>query len=143
MKKLLIISFFAMIAFSKEVKAQTYGVPDTLTYLQSIVANKAQFIGHPFSVLRDSLKIEIKLFSPFASISYNKTKETSTSFAFYFPQSDADHYLSYPRIEIYWQTYLNINQSDAIRLNNNRGQWNSLADSFYTTGIIADIQIRE
>ena len=91
------------LAIANEIKAQTYGVPDTLSYLQSIVANKAQFTGQPFSVLLDSLKIQIKFFSPFGAIPHDKNKETSTSFAFYFPQTEDEMYLTYPKLRISWQ----------------------------------------
>lgn len=117
-------------------------MPDTLAYLQTIVANKAQYIGQPFSVLLNNLQIQIKYFSPFASIHHNKSKETSTLFSFYFPLSVADHYLSYPRLEIYWQPYLNAIQSN-ILFDNNNGGWVPTVVSYYTSGIIADIQILE
>ncbi len=54
---MLIILLFVLTAFAKDAKSQTSGVPDTLAYLQSIVANKTQFIGQPFSVLKSSLNI--------------------------------------------------------------------------------------
>lgn len=78
MKKIILI--ILIITVAKNVSAQLNGVPDTLAYLQTIVANKAQYIGQPFSTLIDNLQIQIKHFIPFASISYDKTKETSTSF---------------------------------------------------------------
>lgn len=144
MKKILIILFFVIAGSIKNVNSQTTGVPDTLAYLQSVVANKTQFIGHQFSTLLDSLKIQIKFFSPFSSIPYDKSKETSTSFSFYYPQNADEIYLTYPSLRISWQPYLDANQSDVIRLNNNnRGRWNSESATFYATGIISDIQIRE
>jgi hypothetical protein len=126
---------------TQTTKAQT-GVPDTLAYLQYIVANKSKFIGKPFSVLRDSLKIKIKLFSPFAGIPQNMHKETSTSFAFYFRQSTADYYLSFPRLRVFWQPYLNATQSDQLFETLN-GAWVSPAISFYANAIVADINILE
>ena len=66
MKKIIIILFFVLIAFAKNAKAQTSGVPDTLAYLQSIVANKAQYIGQPFSVLKNSLKFNLLFVLPHA-----------------------------------------------------------------------------
>ena len=62
MKKILVIMLL-FIAFAKESKAQTYGVPDTLAYLQNIVASKAQYIGQPFTVLLNDLQIQVKFFS--------------------------------------------------------------------------------
>ncbi len=141
---LLVLTIVVTYFTTKNVNAQNTGVPDTLAYLQTIVANKSQYIGQPFSVLQNSLQIQIKFFQPFAAIHHDKTKETSTSFAFYFP-SDADElYLTFPKLEIYWQVPLNIAQSDNIRsVNNNRGQWNAASANFYANGIIADIKVRE
>ncbi len=143
MKNILIIGFIALISFSKNAKAQT-GVPDTLVYLQSITANKANYIGQPFSALLDDLQIQIKFFSPFASIHYDKNKETSTSFSFYFPQDGHDDfYLTYPKLEVFWQTALGITQSDALWESNNGGGWASTVATFYANGIIKYIRIRE
>ncbi len=59
MKNILIILFFVLTGFIKNVNAQTTGVPDTLAYLQSIAANKSQYIGQPFSKLMDRLTLPI------------------------------------------------------------------------------------
>ncbi|MBS1626939.1 MAG: hypothetical protein JSR09_07600 [Bacteroidetes bacterium] len=132
MKKIFFISLIIMLANTKNINAQT-GVPDTLAYLQNIVANKAQYIGQPFSILKNSLQIQVKFFFPFASLPYDKTKETSTQFSFYFPQNADEMYLTYPSLRISWQQYLNANQSNIIRAtNNNRGQWNVAAYNFIT-----------
>jgi hypothetical protein len=141
MKQVIIVTLFFLFASFSKVNAQSVGVPDTLAYLQSIVANKAFFIGKPFSVLRDSLKIQIKHFSPHAHIPYDKNKETATSFAFYFPFSTADHYLSYPRLRVSWLPYLNATQSDIIWESNNGGSWNTNSNAFYNNAIIHDIDI--
>ncbi|MGB3115483.1 MAG: hypothetical protein WBB11_04605 [Ferruginibacter sp.] len=115
-----------------------------MAYLQSIVANKANYIEYPFSLLKSNLQIEIKFFQPFAAIHFDKNKETSTSFVFYFPPSQEEIYLIYPCVEIYWQTPLDITQFDEIRRNNNnRGQWNSSSEANYSNAIVKDIQIRE
>ncbi|MFN0082047.1 MAG: hypothetical protein ACKVOM_05975 [Ferruginibacter sp.] len=144
MKKILFIILVLFSVFIKNSYSQTTGVPDTLDYLQTIVANKSQYIGQPFSSLLNNLQIQIKLFQPFAAIHYDKNKETSTSFAFYFPSNADALYLTFPKLEIYWLPYLNKDLSNIIRQNNNnRGQWNSEAILLYSTGIIADIQIRE
>ncbi len=143
MKKVILISLAISLSYIK-ASAQTQGVPDTLAYLQTIIANKAQYIGQPFSTLLNNLQIQIKHFWPNANLSYDKTKETATQFAYYFPLSQEEIYLTYPCLEIYWQTPLNITQSNIIRAtNNNRGQWNSEAALFYANGIIKDIQIRD
>ena len=60
MKKIILI--ILIITVAKNVSAQLNGVPDTLAYLQTIVANKAQYIGQPFSTLIDNLQIQIKHF---------------------------------------------------------------------------------
>jgi len=141
---LLLIIAALCITFSKQVNAQTNsGVPDTLAYLQTIVANKAHYVGKPFSVLMDSLKIQIKFFTPFASLPYNKKKETSTSFSFYLSQTSDDFYLTYPKLEIYWQTPLNAQQSDVLWESNNGGGWSAAVAALYSTAIIADIKVRE
>ena len=67
MKKFFLILVVVITTFTKDVKAQTYGVPDTLAYLLSIVSNKAQYIGQPFSVLKNNLQIQIKYFQLFAA----------------------------------------------------------------------------
>lgn len=84
MKKIIFILILSATIFNK-VDAQTTPVTDTLAYLHTIVNNKASFIGHPFSTLANSLQIQIKSFFPFASLPYDKTKETSTDFSFTFP----------------------------------------------------------
>lgn len=142
MKRTLVI-LFLIIAFKKETKAQTYGVPDTLAYLQSIVSNKSHFIGHSFSVLMDSLQIQIKHFSRNTDIVYDIRKETSTSFGWYFPQNPDEIYLTYPRLRISWQTPLNALQSGVLYSNNNGGGWTLEVLSFYANAIISDIQIIE
>lgn len=141
MKNILAIVFaFASTLFTS-AQAQTAGVPDTLAYLQSIVANKSQFIGQPFSKLSDSLKIQIKYFSPFGGIHYDKSKETSTSFSFYFPQTMDEFYRTYPHLEVYWQPYLNNTQAIAL-FNQHDGGWVPAVIGYYSTGIIADIKLR-
>jgi hypothetical protein len=144
MKKIFFILILLTILHSKSVNAQVNGVPDTLAYLQTILANKAQYVGQPFSVLYNSLQLQVKFFSPFASIPYAKNKETSTSFSFYFPvDSHDDFYLTYPKLEVCWQIPLNANQSDILWQSNNGGGWSTVVSNFYANGIIADIKVRE
>jgi hypothetical protein len=94
-------------------------------------------------VLLDSLKIQIKYFSPTRGIVYDISKETSTHFGFRFPQNADDMYLTYPHLVIYWQPCLNATQSDILWENNNGGEWSSAVAAFYSTGKIADIKVRE
>jgi len=111
LKKIFLILVLIIAISAKDTYAQN-GVPNTLAYLQTIVDNKSNYIGQPFSVLLDSLQIQIKYFSRFPGLHHDKTKETSTSFSFYLPQDDFnDFYLTYPKLEIYWQPYLNATQS--------------------------------
>lgn len=137
-----IILILLITVATKNIKAQT-GVSDTLAYLESIVANKTHFISQPFSVLRDSLKIQIKFYFPFAGNHYNKHKETSTSFAFYFPPTPEEIYLTYPHLEIYWQSPLNADQSRALRGQYRSIGWNQQIINHYSSHIIADIKVRE
>lgn len=116
---------------------------DTLAYLQTIVANKSQYIGRPFHDLADTMKLQFKFFSPIAAIHYDKTKETSTSFGFYFPQTADDIYLTYPSLDIYWQLYLNADQSSALYSQYNGGGWNTAVYDCYKNAIIKDIQVRD
>ncbi len=144
MKKIIIILFLLVSIFKNDVKGQaTPPVTDTLAYLKNIVNNKAQYIGQPFSALMNTLQIQIKFFSPLASTPYDKTKETSTSFSFYFPQTAEEIYLTYPILEVYWQPHLNANQSRVYYNNYNGGGWNATVNSFYSSGIIADIKVIE
>ena len=140
MKKIILI--LTITIFSKNINAQI-GVPDTLTYLNSIVANKNIYVGQPFSVLYNVLSIQVKFFQPFAAIHYDKNKETSTSFSFYFPLTIDDMYLAYPKLEIYWQSNLNINQSGLLYSQNNGGGWDTTVYNFYKNAIIADIKVKE
>ena len=143
MKEILFIILFCFSAFIKNAQAQTTGVPDTLSYLQTIVANKAQYIGQPFSVLSNNLQIQIKFFSPIASIPYDKNKETSTLFSFYFPQNAEEIYLTYPSLEIYWVPCLNSVQSRLLHSQYRSVGWATAVTSFYANAIIADIRILE
>lgn len=142
MKKIFIIlSIFCLISSAK-LNAQ---VPDTLVYLQNIIANKTQFIGHPFSKLFDSLNlnIQIKYFHPRRGAISNSNKEMYTAFAFYYPAIAEDVYLTYPCLEIHWQTPLNANQSFLLFNSNGGGQWNVSVYNYYKSVIIKDIGILE
>lgn len=110
--------------------------------MQTIIANKSQYIGQPFSTLLSNLQIQVKYFHLRRGIIHNISKETSTRFSFYFPQTSNEMYLTYPSLEIYWQIPLNANQSDSIWETNNGGGWNSTVSAFYANAIIADIKLR-
>lgn len=40
-------------------------------------------------------------------------------------------YLAYPKLEIYWQATLNINQSSLLYSQNNGGGWDTVVYNFY------------
>ena len=142
MKKLILMLILSGTIF-KNAGAQTTSVTDTLAYLQTIVASKANYIGQPFSVLMNSLQMPIKSFIPFASVHFEKNKETSTSFSFHARQTGDDYYSAYPLLRVSWVTPLNAEQSKILWKSNNCGLWSQAAIEFYSTGIISDIQIRE
>ena len=142
MKKIILLLILSG-AIVKNAGAQTTPITDTLTYLQHIVNTKANYIGQPFSVLLNSLQLQIKFFSPFAGSPYAKSKETSTSFAFNFPQTPEDMYLTYPGLEIYWLPNLNADQSNLLYTQFNGGGWSPTVAAFYSTAIISDIKIRD
>jgi len=129
MKKIILIPILYISIF-KNANSQTVPVTDTLAYLQTIVTNKANYIGHPFSTLANSLQIQIKSFFPFASLPYDKTKETSTDFSFYFPLNVDELYLTYPYLVIYWQPFLNTNQSNIIQQTNDN-KWRCVSVPFF------------
>ena len=129
--------------FSKISTAQSGGVSDTLAYLHTIVANKAQYIGQPFSVLYSALQIQIKFFNPNANLHYDKTKETSTAFSFYFPKTADEIYLAYPMLQITWQFFLDAVLSNILYTQHNGGGWGTAVYNFYKNAIIADITIRQ
>jgi hypothetical protein len=116
---------------------------DTLAYLKSIVANKANYVGRPFSTLLNDLQIQIKFFSPFEGKSQDKSKETSTKFGFYFPQSADEIYLTYPCLRIAWSPYLNADISGGLYTKYDGGGWQQEVIDFYSSAIIADIKVVE
>lgn len=116
---------------------------DTLTYLQFIVANKANYIGRPFSALLSDLQIQIKRFAPIASIAQDMSKETSTNFSFYFPQSIDEFHLTFPKLNISWQTHLNATTSQYLFKKYNKGGWTQEVIDFYSTAIIKNIELFE
>jgi hypothetical protein len=89
------------------------------------------------------LQIQIKFFSPVASISYNKNKETSTLFSFYFPQNSEEIYLTYPSLEIYWKPCLNAVQSELLYSQCRSVGWSPAVATFYENGLISDIRVVE
>lgn len=142
MKSIIILALALTFTTRSSLKAQT-GVPDTLAYLQTIVQNKAQYIGQPFSKLMDSLQIQIKLFFPVAELPYDRFKETSTSFSFFFTATVDDLYLSYPMLEVIWQTPGDATQSRLLRKQFRSMGWNTVIATHYSARVIADIYISD
>ena len=143
MKKILLIILIVFSAFIKKAEAQSTGVPDTLAYLQTIVANKAQYIGQPFSLLLNNLQISIKFFNPIGDIHHDTRKETRTYFSFFFPANAEEIYLTYPSLVISWQPYLDNTNANSLYTQFNGGAWVPQVVAHYSTGIIADIRIRD
>ena len=104
------------------------------------MANKANYIGKPLSILEQDLKLKIKKFSPFGVA--NRYEETTTTFYFRPVKKQGD--LFYPRLEIFWSSPLDMRKSDSlsVRDRKNLGIWDKEAKSFYAPAIIADIRIR-
>jgi hypothetical protein len=144
MKKILAI-LIIIVCSSNMVIANETNKPkiDTLAYLKSIVANKANYVGRPFSALLNDLQIQIRFFSPFGGIFQDKSKETSTMFSFYFPQSADEMYLTFPCLRIAWSPYLNADISDGLYKKYNGGGWQQEVIGFYSSAIIADIIVIE
>ena len=128
-----------VISFSK-ADAQTTSVPDTLAYLQTIVANKAQYIGQPLSLLLNHLQIEVKEFGPIGGIHHQKDKETSTSFGFYCPIGSNDLYKLSPALRVYWNPYLNKSSSMWL-FSQFGGCWAPQVYNHYANEIVRDIDI--
>ncbi|RYE27672.1 MAG: hypothetical protein EOP48_34350 [Sphingobacteriales bacterium] len=134
MKKKLLFINIMLIGLTHNVRAQS--VIDTLSVLQTVVANKANYIGQPFSVLSSQLPISIKYFLPIPS-SNKRHKELHTSFAFFYSQNVNR---MYPTLEIYWQQPLN--QLLSFNLwRQTSGAWTSIHSTHYANGIIADIGV--
>ena len=140
MKKVLLI---LVVFLHAKAQLRAQGVPDTLQYLKTIVQNKSQYIGQPFSKLLKDLEINIQYFSPDGGIWHDRSKETSTSFSFYFPTRAEDINLAYPFLKIIWKDPLNALQSGSIYDQSDRGRFSSEARLFYLSGIIEDIKILE
>jgi len=134
-----------LVLLSRTTQAQGIHVTDTLNYLRYIVSNKQQFIGQSFSVLKDSLKINIKYFCPFGAYHFDQSKETDTEFAFNYSQNLEDFYLTYPSLNIIWQQPLNLPNARQIfrSLVNSNVAWNTKAYQHYANAIIKDITVVE
>jgi len=138
MKKITFI--LIALAVAATTKAQTTTVTDTVAYLKSIETQKSLFVGKPFSVLLDSLKIDIKAFAGTPNPT-NISKEKATSFYFVNPKYLEDFSEKYLRIE--WATELDGTRSDEIfDTPTVSGTWIAEARDFYKTAIIKDIKAK-
>ena len=125
-----------------KTKAQPAGVPDTLAYLQTIVANKTQYIGQPLSLLLNHLQIEVKQFSPFGGIHHRKDSETSTTLGFYCPIGSNDRYRLFPALRVFWNPYLDKGTSMSL-YSMFGGCWAPQVYNHYANEIVRDIDILE
>jgi len=141
MKKIYFICIYLVICFANNAKAQSSPVTDTLNYLNTIIANKASYVGKPFSILMNDLQIQIKYFFPFSNLHHDQTKETSTEFSFYFPPTAEEIHLTYPSLEIFWQTHLDATKTRALYTQYRALGWAPEVATFYSSGIIKDIRI--
>jgi hypothetical protein len=137
--KLFFAILIILVSCTNPSKAQ---VTDTLAYLRSIEANKAQFIGRDFAYLVSNLQIQIKHFSP-NILPKQILVEESCSFGFKRISAElGSAYIFYPRIDIEWQSTLNINGSRAVA-----GRWDGVSITpvlnRYGNCIIKDIIILE
>lgn len=113
---------------------------DTAAHAQSFETNKSLYIGQSFSTLVGNLQIGIKYFTPMIGLPYDRTQETSTIFAFYFPATMDEYYLTYPCIQVTWQTNLNALTSTTL-FTTNKGGWTTDAFNFYSKAVIKDIKV--
>ncbi len=121
-------------------KAQTSPITDTTAYLKTIESKKSYFIGRPFSVLLDSLKIPIKVFIPKA-YAFDVAKEKSTFFHFNSPNFLED--FAEKRLWIEWATPRDAKASDVIfSATDTAGAWTTAARDFYKTAVIKDIKAK-
>lgn len=147
MKKLAFICIILLGICTTKSFGQSYPTPvtDTLNYLRYVVSNKQQFIGQPFSVLNDSLKIQIKYFSPYGAYHFDQSRETHSRFGFNFRNNFAEFYLTYPGIQITWQQPLDLVLAYQIAqgYENTGFAWGTRAYQHYSNAIIKDIRIIE
>ena len=144
MKKQIIISTIIGIFFISNINflSAQQTRRDTLSYLQQIVANKADYIGKPFSVLKRDLKLKIIHFNSLGKEGH-KSEATAITFRFITPKRDED--FSYPKLIIFWKSpYIDISKSDELYLKDkkNLGAWNKEVESLFGSCIIEDIQAR-
>lgn len=136
MKKIILILSVILVANVGSLNAQN----DTLAILQSIVANKSNYIGQSFSVLLNQLPIQVKFFAPNVPRSTTRNKENSTTIAFTFPYNPSQLHLTYPQLWIYWTTPLNRVVSNSLFIQT-KGAWSSTIASHYGSAVISDIRL--
>lgn len=138
MKKHIIIVLYFLLSFLT-AQSQTLPVTDTLAYLKSIEARKAEFIGQPFSNLLNELKINIIEFGPVGANSNDIKQETGAIFRFKYADINRNYHDD-PILIIYWRSYVDINQSNAIASQTSvYGKWTNSARQYYKNFIIDDI----
>ncbi|TXH21748.1 MAG: hypothetical protein E6Q95_03195 [Chitinophagaceae bacterium] len=126
-KAAILLSIFFI---SSGVQAQ---VADTALYLNSeILAKKHLFIGKPFSVLLDTLKVTPKL-NFGRSPRYNKNIESRSYFYFNEGVSRSAHY-----IVIEWEDPISATVTESLHRKNNF-VFTGEERAFYCTRTVADI----
>jgi hypothetical protein len=139
MKKITLI--IALLIFNSHLlEAQSKTIFDTLSYLKSIEKSKSKYIGKKFSNLFDDLKINIKYFNPNADEHFNKLKETSTDFSFFYPSTELEIDKAYPFLSIKWEAPLNTLTSLSL-WKGTEGGWNDTIKNYYYNAIIKDFKI--
>jgi len=135
LKKIFFVSFI-IITLTSKLRAQPN--IDTLAVLQTIVTNKSNYIGQPFSLLLGQLPLGIKYFLP---IPYaNRYQEKHTSFSFFYTANVQQTNRMYPSLEILWQNPLNQTLSYSL-WRQTPGAWTTTHSTHYSNAIIADIWI--
>lgn len=138
MRKHIIITLTILFLFITG-RSQTVPITDTLAYLKSIEARKAEFISQPFSKLLNELNINIVEFGPVASNSSDIMQETGSILRFKYADINRN-YNDDPICIIYWRSYVDIDKSDSIATQTDvYGKWTDSAKLYYQNFIVDDI----
>ncbi|MEJ5104162.1 hypothetical protein [Chryseobacterium sp. MYb328] len=135
MKKVFkLTSLFALFLFYTKSNAQL----DTLNYLKAFEANKAQYIGKPFSgLLNDMTKIQPKAMwhnGPFN----NKNIRTSSDLGFY--DLSKGYEFNAITFVVYWQDPVSATDANYYKIKN-KNNFTSEEKNFFGNKIIKDIMV--
>ena len=134
-----ILFLLAVISICYESSSQRPIVKDTIGYLKKMEALKADYVGQPFSKLLNDLKMNIVYFCPMATDLRDIAKEPQTVFRFARPNLISIS--SSPSMVIFWQSYVNSDQSLEIADSGIFGKWTDVAKTHYQNAIVRDISI--